>query len=332
MIRRRKVKIAVIALVLFAAALWIYRGTGTGYVWAVSGVTIPWPRENTEHYNCDFGQYSVFQLRESSMKAFLANHAWRAQNLGGRYHNDCLTFESLRSAKPLPKAEELIWIEGARRFEDWRMYLLQRTTIKRTRHARQPAITSLVESELVPPVPPHLMLSKEMKTLLILLAVISLIQSAAASATYYDGQSAAFVLVDDKRIEDLRDGTAILRVAVKPPAHWCGVVGYPRIEVTDFPVKLLAKIAELHEPAFIVFYSERKILTEKRSEVAGNVQLGGDQPYKIGILTSTKLYSLSDEKIELQEDTVDWIESYRKFLNHEDPKERNFYLGYWAGE
>lgn len=39
----------------------------------------------------------------------------------------------------------------------------QHQTRQRTSHARQPATTSLVKSELVPPVPPHLTFGKQMK-------------------------------------------------------------------------------------------------------------------------------------------------------------------------
>lgn len=40
----------------------------------------------------------------------------------------------------------------------------RRESRSRTRHARQPAITSLVESELDPPVPPHLSFCLKLKS------------------------------------------------------------------------------------------------------------------------------------------------------------------------
>ena len=123
MSRRSKVLFAAIFLILSLIAIWIYRGTGTGYVWSVSGVRIPWPRETTEHYDCDFGHYSVFKLSEESMKPFISDHSWNSGIPLHRYHNDCLTFRSLRTSLPLPEPNELIWMEGASRHEDWTMYL-----------------------------------------------------------------------------------------------------------------------------------------------------------------------------------------------------------------
>lgn len=171
-----------------------------------------------------------------------------------------------------------------------------------------------------------------MKSILILLLAIASIQVVRASATYYDSQSAAFVLVDEGRIQNLRDGKAILRVAVKPPANMCGVVGAVRIEITDFPVRVLSELENLKEPAFLVFYSKRDILTDKKGEGDATVRLGGGITYEVGILTAADLYSLTEEGIELHKDTASHIDAYRKFISHEDTKTRDFYLSIWAGE
>lgn len=119
----RKFKVATILLLLTVVGLWVYRGFGTGYVWAVSGVRIPWPRETTEHFDCDYGQYSVFRLREDSMKTFQSSHPWKTDPPGPQYQNDCLTFQRLKEAQPLPAQDQIIWMRGARSHEDWTMYL-----------------------------------------------------------------------------------------------------------------------------------------------------------------------------------------------------------------
>jgi hypothetical protein len=119
----RKIKFATIVVIIAVVGLWVYRGFGTGYVWAVSGVSIPWPRENTEHFNCDYGQYSVFRLRDDSMKAFQSKHQWNTTSPGPQYENDCLTFQNLNQAHPLPPQDQLIWIQGSSKSEDWTMYL-----------------------------------------------------------------------------------------------------------------------------------------------------------------------------------------------------------------
>ena len=123
MSRQHKVKFAITFVILAFVALWVYRGFGTGHVWSVSGVRIPWPRESTENHDCDYGKYSVFQLREDSMESFVRGHPWNTGVPPRRYENDCLTFESLRTARPLPGPKELIWMEGARPHEVWTMYL-----------------------------------------------------------------------------------------------------------------------------------------------------------------------------------------------------------------
>ncbi len=163
-----------------------------------------------------------------------------------------------------------------------------------------------------------------------LLLAFASVQVVRASATYYDSQSAAFVLVDKERTQDLRDGKAILGIAVKPPANWCGVVGATRIEITDFPVRVLSKLEALKVPAFLVFYSKRNILTETKGEGDATVRLGGDVTYEVGILTADDLYSLTEEGIQLHKDTASHIDAYRKFMSHAEPKTRDFYLGFWT--
>jgi hypothetical protein len=119
----RKLKFATIAVIIAVTTLWVYRSFGTGYIWAVSGLRVPWPRETTEHFNCDYGQYSVFRLREDSMNEFQLNHFWVTYPPGTQYENDCLTFVNLKGAMPLPSQEQLIWLQGSSRHEDWTIYL-----------------------------------------------------------------------------------------------------------------------------------------------------------------------------------------------------------------
>lgn len=119
----RKFKFATIVVIMAVVGLWVYRGFDTGNVWATSGVRIPWPRETSGHFDCDYGQYSVFRLREESMKAFQSKHPWKNEPPGRQYKNDCLAFERLKESQPLPARDQLIWMQGARSHEDWTMYL-----------------------------------------------------------------------------------------------------------------------------------------------------------------------------------------------------------------
>jgi hypothetical protein len=122
--KRRLLNFTIIATLIAALlSLWIYRGTGTGYVRTVSGIDIPWSRVNTEHYNCDFGQYSVFHLREDTMQSFISDNPWVSDPPTVDYNNDCLTFPSLTSVHPLPSRDELIWMNGKNKHSVWRMYL-----------------------------------------------------------------------------------------------------------------------------------------------------------------------------------------------------------------
>lgn len=169
-----------------------------------------------------------------------------------------------------------------------------------------------------------------LKTIVTLLLLVVTAQTLCAWARYYDGESAAFVFVNEARIVDLSDGNAVLTVALRPPATWMGVTGHKQIQVSGFPIQLLDKIKQMKEPAFLVFYSDRAKLTDRKGETPDTVKIGGPITYSVGILTSTNLVSPSGGKIALQADVVEWIEAYRKILNQDDLKVRDFYLKLWA--
>ena len=121
--RKCKFVILVATIIIMAIACLIYRGTGTGYVESVTGVSIPWLREQADHFDCDFGQYSIFRLHNESMEAFLAAYPWKKHAPIARYEGDSFMFRSLPGAQPLPDRDDLLWLDGVRRFESWTMYL-----------------------------------------------------------------------------------------------------------------------------------------------------------------------------------------------------------------
>lgn len=169
-----------------------------------------------------------------------------------------------------------------------------------------------------------------MKIVFALIIFLVSAQFASAWFRYYDGESAAFVFIDERRMAELSDGGAVLGIAVRPPATWMGHIGSKQIEVAGFPIHFLARIAEIQEPAFLVFYSDRDTLTDKKSEMPDTVMIGGAISYRVGILTATKLFSLSGDEITLQNDVAERIKAYRNVMNEEDPKMRESYFKLWG--